>query len=55
MFDRGNIMRNVEGLNDEIRAEKEKPSEERDKEKLLKLYQKQLMEGIKLNTGSVIF
>lgn len=55
IFDRSRVMHNVEDINDKIRDEKAKMSDEQDKEKLLKLYQKQLMEGMKLNIGTRMF
>lgn len=55
IFDRSRVMHNVEDINDKIRDEKAKMSDEQDKEKLLKLYQKQLMEGMKLNIGARMF
>lgn len=55
IFDRSRVMHNVEDINDQIRDEKAKMSDEQDKEKLLKLYQKQLMEGMKLNIGARMF
>lgn len=48
-------MHDVEDINDKIRDEKAKMRDEQDKEKLLKLYQKQLMEGMKLNIGTRMF
>lgn len=50
-FDRSTVMNRVNNIADEIAEEQEKPENERNREKELKLIQKQLMEGLKLSTG----
>lgn len=54
-FNKEQIMNEVSLLREELEKEQEKPIEERDKEKELKLVYKQFIKGLKLSTGNKIF
>lgn len=50
-FDRINILENLANISNELKDEQSKPVEEQNKEKQLKLINRQFMEGLKLSTG----
>lgn len=50
-FDRLNILENIANISNELNEEQSKPKEEQDREKQLKLINKQFMIGLKLSTG----
>ena len=50
-FDRLNILENIANISNELKEEQSKPKEEQDREKQLKLINKQFMIGLKLSTG----
>ena len=50
-FDRINILENLANISNELKDEQSKPKEEQDREKQLKLINKQFMIGLKLSTG----
>ena len=50
-FDRLNILENIANVSNELNEEQSKPKEEQDREKQLKLINKQFMIGLKLSTG----
>ena len=50
-FDRLNILENIANISNELSEEQSKPKEEQDREKQLKLINKQFMIGLKLSTG----
>ena len=50
-FDRRNVIDKISEISKELEEEELKPIEEQDKEKRLKLINRQFMEGLKLSTG----
>lgn len=50
-FDRLNILENIANISNELNEEQSKPKEEQDREKQLKLINKQFIIGLKLSTG----
>lgn len=50
-FDRTNILENLANISNELKEEQSKPTEDQDREKQLKLINRQFMEGLKLSTG----
>lgn len=50
-FDRLNVLENIADISNELNEEQSKPKEEQDREKQLKLINKQFMIGLKLSTG----
>ena len=50
-FDRRKVIDKISEISKELEEEELKPIEEQDKEKRLKLINRQFMEGLKLSTG----
>lgn len=53
-FDRSHVMNNVNEIAEELETEREKPDNERNEQRELKLIYKQFVEGLKLSTRSVL-
>lgn len=50
-FDENVVISNMNDISEELEEEQSKPIERQDREKMLKLVNKQFYEGLKLSTG----
>ena len=53
-YGRAAIISKLGDIAEELELEREKPDDERDREKEFKLIYRQFMEGLKLSTGSIL-